>query len=458
MANPKAQAAKDDGNIAFKSGDYPTAIGHYTTAILADKSDITYPLNRAAAYLKLGKNEDAERDCTRVLELSSDNVKALFRRSQARIGMGNITEAHKDLLKVLQIEPSNQSAQEELKKVASLIEKSMKSNKAPISPLQSSLDPSLTNKRRRVPIKIIEPPSKAASTTSSAVPVPGPPKPQETHVLESSSQAVPPASNPKTDTLEPVSSRSLKLSATVSSSGKASQDTDNDKNAPSRPKTSPSADSHVPSPPNPTPSPPANPTNGTFKPNSFKDAKHARESAKPSRVGGGIFRASGSNTIFAPRENGNPTSADPPKSDSSTSSLSTGLSAEDDYKTAYTPAPKAPNTLFDFVKSWGSLRSVEEKWQLINSISPNHFPALCKTSLEPSMLVSIIENFLSILDVKDGDAQVKTVIREYMENFARIPRFNTLVLFLSKSEKVLAKNVLTAVGVDQPTGMWGGVV
>ena len=108
------------GNVAFKSGDYPTAIGHYTTAILANKSDVTYPLNRAAAYLKLGKyvfrfyiicqknvliwywllcyserrNEDAERDCSRVLELSPDNVKALFRRSQARIGMGYLTEAH----------------------------------------------------------------------------------------------------------------------------------------------------------------------------------------------------------------------------------------------------------------------------------------------------------------------------------------------------------------------------
>ena len=41
------------------------------------------------------RNEDAERDCTRVLELSPNNVKALFRRSQAKIGMGNLTEAHK---------------------------------------------------------------------------------------------------------------------------------------------------------------------------------------------------------------------------------------------------------------------------------------------------------------------------------------------------------------------------
>lgn len=43
------------GNAAFKSGDYPTAIGHYTSAILADRNDFTFPLNRAAAYLKLGK-------------------------------------------------------------------------------------------------------------------------------------------------------------------------------------------------------------------------------------------------------------------------------------------------------------------------------------------------------------------------------------------------------------------
>ena len=51
----KAKTAKENGNGAFKAGDYPAAIGHYTQAILADNKDVTYPLNRAAAYLKLGK-------------------------------------------------------------------------------------------------------------------------------------------------------------------------------------------------------------------------------------------------------------------------------------------------------------------------------------------------------------------------------------------------------------------
>ena len=43
------------GNAAFKAGDFATAVGHYTAALLADPSNATYPLNRAAAYLKLGK-------------------------------------------------------------------------------------------------------------------------------------------------------------------------------------------------------------------------------------------------------------------------------------------------------------------------------------------------------------------------------------------------------------------
>lgn len=74
------------------------------------------------------------------------------------------------------------------------------------------------------------------------------------------------------------------------------------------------------------------------------------------------------------------------------------------------------------------------------------------------MLVSIMETFLVMLDVTKDDSRVKTTVREYMENFASIPRFSTLVLFLSKNEKALAKNVWKAVGVDQPTGIWSSVI
>jgi hypothetical protein len=43
------------GNDAFKTGDYATAVGHYTSAMFAEPNNATYPLNRAAAYLKLDK-------------------------------------------------------------------------------------------------------------------------------------------------------------------------------------------------------------------------------------------------------------------------------------------------------------------------------------------------------------------------------------------------------------------
>lgn len=80
-----------------------------------DPTNPTYPLNRAAAYLKLGKyvspfvfyvirsrsppavvwsrSEDAERDCDRVLALDPKNVKAVFRRGQARVGRQKLAEA-----------------------------------------------------------------------------------------------------------------------------------------------------------------------------------------------------------------------------------------------------------------------------------------------------------------------------------------------------------------------------
>lgn len=223
--------------------------------------------------------------------------------------------------------------------------------------MQASLDSSLANKRRRVPIKIIEPLPAATSTTSSST-IPVPSKPKESHVSEPFSRAVPPIlSDVKTDTLEPVSSRSLKSPSLED--GKASLttlteqgSTDNNNN----PLFKTEAPSIAPL-----------STNGTSKPNSFKDAKQARDSAKPSRVGGGIFRASGNNTIFSPRDIGNPTFADPPNPDTSTSPSSIGPPGKDDPKsTSYPSVPKAPNTLFDFVKSWGSLHSTEEKWQLIN--------------------------------------------------------------------------------------------
>ena len=39
------------------------------------------------------RNEDAERDCARVIELDSKSVKAWFRRGQARMSLSHLEDA-----------------------------------------------------------------------------------------------------------------------------------------------------------------------------------------------------------------------------------------------------------------------------------------------------------------------------------------------------------------------------
>ena len=55
------------GNELFKAGNYAAAVGEYTSAMLADPKDPTFPLNRAAAYLKLSKSAFRDKPDTPVV-------------------------------------------------------------------------------------------------------------------------------------------------------------------------------------------------------------------------------------------------------------------------------------------------------------------------------------------------------------------------------------------------------
>ncbi|KAL5520046.1 hypothetical protein ACEPAG_1706 [Sanghuangporus baumii] len=149
-----AQKAKDKGNAAFRAESYPEAVGHYTEAILADGTDPTYPLNRAAAYLRLGKAVDAERDCSTVLRLSPGHVKALYRRAQARIELGKLNEAKSDLSDALKRESGNSAVKSELQRVERLLTEGPKTTSSPID-IGQAVKP-VPPKRRRVPIEIVE--------------------------------------------------------------------------------------------------------------------------------------------------------------------------------------------------------------------------------------------------------------------------------------------------------------
>jgi len=408
MASTKAQLAKDKGNAAFKGGDYAVAIGLYTEAIQTKPDDPTFPLNRAAAYLKLGKNEDAERDCTTVLKLHTSNVKALFRRGQARIALNKVSDAQKDLKEALRLEPANESVKQELENVENLLlqGKSKQGVNATVN-IAPSLSVSTLPRRRRIPIKIVE----STSGPSSKAPV----KTKTDSTLPKESTTT------ENDLMKPISSRSLSTSSS---------------SAVTKPKSDSAAATDK-------------STSLTFqtstpKLNTFKAAKHARESTKPSRAGGGIFRSSGDHTII---ENEDKKGVRP----SGTPASSPPLPLSNVFSSA-----KPPMTLYNFTRSWESLDSAEQRWNLISQIPPTTLPALFQTLLEPSLLGSILDTFLTILkqttDPENGD---RVRMRQYMAMFSKVPRFSTVVLFMSAEEKKLAKEVWEKVGVRNGCAAWG---
>ncbi|KAL9669303.1 hypothetical protein QQ045_006847 [Rhodiola kirilowii] len=72
-------------------------------------------LNNAACKLKLKEYKEAEKLCTKVLELESTNVKALYRRAQAYINLGDLDVAEFDVKKALELDPENRDVKMEYK-------------------------------------------------------------------------------------------------------------------------------------------------------------------------------------------------------------------------------------------------------------------------------------------------------------------------------------------------------
>lgn len=121
---------KEEGNAFFKVGKYERASKRYEKAIKFVEYDssfsdeekqqtkalkITCNLNNAACKLKLNDYKQAENMCTKVLELDSRNVKALYRRAQAYLHLVDLDLAEMDIKKALEIEPNNRDVKMEYK-------------------------------------------------------------------------------------------------------------------------------------------------------------------------------------------------------------------------------------------------------------------------------------------------------------------------------------------------------
>ncbi|KAK9055628.1 hypothetical protein SSX86_026713 [Deinandra increscens subsp. villosa] len=121
---------KEEGNSLFKAGKYFKASKRYEKAAKYIEYDSSFGdeekkqakalkvscnLNNAACKLKLKDYKQAEKLCTKVLEIESKNVKALYRRAQAYIHVADLELAELDVKKALEIDPDNRDVKLEYK-------------------------------------------------------------------------------------------------------------------------------------------------------------------------------------------------------------------------------------------------------------------------------------------------------------------------------------------------------
>ncbi|KAM6042586.1 dnaJ homolog subfamily C member 7 [Theristicus caerulescens] len=125
--NAKAlKAKKEDGNKAFKEGNYKLAYELYTEALGIDpnniKTNAKLYCNRGTVNSKLRKLEEAIDDCTNAVKLDDTYIKAYLRRAQCYMDTEQYEDAVRDYEKVYQTEKTKEhkqllkNAQVELKK------------------------------------------------------------------------------------------------------------------------------------------------------------------------------------------------------------------------------------------------------------------------------------------------------------------------------------------------------
>lgn len=118
-------ARKDLGSTLFRKGRYMLALGRYKKIVqlfnyidsMTEENKVkakdlkkTCNLNSAMVQLKLKDFAEAKITCDEVLKEDARNVKGLFRRAQANIGLKNFLDSMNDLKKLVAVDPQNKEA------------------------------------------------------------------------------------------------------------------------------------------------------------------------------------------------------------------------------------------------------------------------------------------------------------------------------------------------------------
>uniref|UniRef100_A0A2P2HWV5 Protein unc-45 homolog B n=1 Tax=Hirondellea gigas TaxID=1518452 RepID=A0A2P2HWV5_9CRUS len=122
---------KEEGNEAYKNGDYDAALAKYTEGLSlsrGDKEKAVLLKNRAAVHLKTEHYEDVIRDCDMALELCPRDPKALYRRGLAHNAVSNYEKAYTDMRAVQELDPKNKEVQDLLITLHRLVQDRIEQN------------------------------------------------------------------------------------------------------------------------------------------------------------------------------------------------------------------------------------------------------------------------------------------------------------------------------------------
>ncbi|XP_059652291.1 uncharacterized protein LOC132299589 isoform X4 [Cornus florida] len=142
-SSPDAASEKELGNEYFKQKKFKEAIDCYSRSIALSPTAVAYA-NRAMAYLKIKRFQEAEDDCTEALNLDDRYIKAYSRRATARKELGKLKESIEDAEFALRLEPQNQEIKKQYAESKSLYEKGI-GRQAPVDTSVSIEDSTSNN-------------------------------------------------------------------------------------------------------------------------------------------------------------------------------------------------------------------------------------------------------------------------------------------------------------------------
>ncbi|XP_047515372.1 dnaJ homolog subfamily C member 7 isoform X1 [Pieris napi] len=106
---------KEEGNEAFKMGQWQQALHLYNEALTIDKNNrkvnAKLYFNKATVCAKLNQTREAADACTAALELDENYVKALLRRAKCYTELGEFEEAVKDYERLYKIDKTKENKQ-----------------------------------------------------------------------------------------------------------------------------------------------------------------------------------------------------------------------------------------------------------------------------------------------------------------------------------------------------------